>query len=50
MNNKANGRGRMVHADGDVYDGDWKNDKTHGFGIYDHVDGTKYEGYWIQDS
>jgi len=29
---KANGRGRLIHADGDIYDGYWKNDKAHGFG------------------
>ena len=22
-NDKANGRGRLIHADGDVYDGEW---------------------------
>ena len=32
--NKANGRGRLIHADGDVYDGNWLNDKAHGFGVY----------------
>jgi hypothetical protein len=29
----ADGRGRLVHADGDVYEGDWFEDKTHGYGI-----------------
>ena len=23
----ANGQGRLIHADGDIYEGDWKNDK-----------------------
>jgi hypothetical protein len=23
----ANGKGRLIHADGDVYEGEWKNDK-----------------------
>lgn len=31
-NDKANGRGRLIHADGDIYDGYWKDDKAHGFG------------------
>ena len=44
MDNKANGRGRLIHADGDVYDGEWSDDKAHGFGIYCHLDGAKYEG------
>jgi len=24
----ANGKGRLIHADGDVYEGDWYNDKA----------------------
>lgn len=27
MNNNAHGTGRLIHADGDVYDGEWMNDK-----------------------
>ena len=42
--NKANGRGRLIHADGDVYECQWFNDKAHGIGVYCHLDGTKYEG------
>lgn len=34
----------MTHADGDVYDGEWKNDKANGKGTYIHVNGAKYEG------
>ena len=26
-NNMANGKGRLIHADGDVYEGEWINDK-----------------------
>ena len=33
-----------MHADGDVYDGEWKNDKANGKGTYVHVNGSKYEG------
>lgn len=49
MGSKANGRGRLIHADGDVYEGDWKDDKAHGKGVYTHVDGSKYEGEWYED-
>ena len=28
----ANGRGRLIHADGDVYEGQWKNDLFNGKG------------------
>ena len=47
--NKANGKGRLIHADGDIYDGYWKDDKAHGEGIYSHLDGAKYEGEWKED-
>lgn len=45
----ANGRGRLVHSDGDIYEGDWKDDKAHGIGTYYHADGSKYEGKWKDD-
>jgi len=32
----ANGKGRLIHADGDVYEGNWLNDKAHGRGVYIH--------------
>ena len=47
--NKAEGRGIFWHADGDVFDGEWKADKAHGFGTYTHVNGSKYEGEWVSD-
>jgi hypothetical protein len=28
----ANGKGKLVHADGDTYEGDWLNDKANGNG------------------
>ena len=40
----ANGRGRLIHAEGDVYEGEWLNDKAHGKGKYKHLDGATYEG------
>lgn len=36
-----------MHADGDVFDGEWKNDKANGNGVYIHVNGARYEGYVI---
>ena len=41
---KANGRGKLTHADGDIYEGDWMNDKANGNGVYSHSNGAKYEG------
>jgi len=40
----ANGRGRLIHADGDCYEGDWVDDKATGFGKYYHTNGAFYEG------
>lgn len=40
----AHGEGKFIHADGDIYEGQWKDDKASGFGLYIHVNGAKYEG------
>jgi hypothetical protein len=42
-------KGKLIHADGDIYDGEWKDDKANGFGNYIHVNGAKYEGEWLND-
>ena len=50
MNNMANGYGRVIYADGDMYEGEWKDDKAQGKGIYIHAEtGAKYEGEWVED-
>jgi hypothetical protein len=41
---KSSGKGKLVHADGDIYEGDWKNGKANGQGVYLHVNGARYEG------
>jgi hypothetical protein len=43
------GFGRIVHADGDVYEGEWKDGMAHGPGKYYHADGTIYAGEWVTD-
>jgi hypothetical protein len=45
----ANGLGRLIHADGDVYEGEWMNDQAHGKGVYLHQDGASYTGEWVED-
>ena len=56
----ANGKGRLIHADGDVYEGDWLDDRAHGegtmstsvangTGVYTHLDGASYKGGWFED-
>lgn len=48
--NLAHGIGKFFHTNGDVYDGEWKDDKAHGYGIYLHHDGASYEGEWQDDN
>lgn len=40
----AHGKGKFIHADGDIYEGDWGNDKANGYGIYKHMNGAQYKG------
>ena len=48
-NDAANGKGRLIHGDGDIYEGLWLNDKAHGEGKYIHTDGAIYIGEWVDD-
>jgi len=41
-----NGRGRLIHASGDVYDGLWKDNKANGIGQIRYADGATYQGNW----
>ncbi len=45
----ADGRGKFYHADGDIYEGEWKQDKAHGKGTYIHMNGSRFEGEWNED-
>jgi len=47
--NCAHGQGKFIHVDGDLYEGQWKNDKANGYGVYRHVNGACYEGMWRDD-
>ena len=44
----ANGFGKMVYADGNVYEGGWTEDKGNGNGIYSHFDCSNYKGEWFR--
>jgi len=37
---KANGQGKLYHADGDIYEGEWLDDKANGQGTYTHANGA----------
>jgi hypothetical protein len=41
--------GRLIHSDGDVYEGMWLDDKAHGEGRYTHMDEAEYYGQWRED-
>ena len=45
----ADGKGRLIHAEGDIYIGRWKEDKANGKGKYIHTDGANYDGEWLND-
>jgi hypothetical protein len=40
------GRGVFKFANGDMYDGDWKDNYMHGRGFFKYADGSSYEGEW----
>ena len=45
-----NGKGRLVYANGDIYQGDWVNGKAAGQGTFvDKKNQTIYEGAWVND-
>jgi hypothetical protein len=39
----------MTFANGDKYEGEWKDDKRNGQGIFTSNDGNVYEGTWKND-
>lgn len=45
----AHGKGKLVHMDGDIYEGDWGKDMANGQGTYTHTGGAKYVGEWKDD-
>ena len=42
IKDKSCGKGKLIHADGDLYEGDWVDDKANGKGVYIHINGAKY--------
>ena len=39
----------MTFPNGDVYDGEWKDDKKQGQGKYTWASGDIYDGDWLDD-
>lgn len=53
QNDKKNGRGVMQFANGNLYDGEWKDDDRHGKGVHYWKDfskyhGDRYDGEWVE--
>lgn len=49
FNGVRDGRGKLVLANGDIYDGHWREGKKEGHGIYIYASGVKYNGTWHSD-
>ena len=45
----ANGKGRLIHVDGNYYEGDWLDDKASGSGSYYNLNGAQYIGDWYEN-
>ena len=42
--NKSYGKGRVIHANGNIYEGEFRNDMAEGQGVFTWPDGRRYEG------
>lgn len=40
------GHGVIIYKDGNIYEGQFRDDKRTGYGVYIWTDGKKYEGWW----
>jgi len=39
----------MTHANGDIYQGEWKQGKANGQGTFVDTNGSMYKGQWLND-
>ena len=46
---KRNGHGTLTYADGNVYDGEFKDDDMNGRGTFTYADGGVYTGEFKDD-
>jgi hypothetical protein len=50
VNDKPEGKGKMTHKNGDIYEGIMKNSKKHGAGTYKNKQRNElWEGSWDMD-
>ena len=50
ISNHQHGQGIMTYANGDKYEGEWKNGEKNGKGVMTYANGDKYEGEWEKNS
>ena len=43
---KLNGHGVYTRANGDRYDGEWRDGKKNGYGVFTGANGDRYDGEW----
>ena len=41
--------GTLTYANGDTYEGEWRNDSACGYGVLIYANGCRYEGGWLDD-
>ena len=41
-------QGVLTYANGESYEGEWKDDRAHGRGTLTYLSGDRYTGNWIQ--
>ncbi len=48
-NNKVNGEGTLIYANGDKYIGNFVSSKKSGYGVYTWASGDSFSGSWLED-
>ena len=49
IDGNANGKGKCIMNNGDIYEGEFKNNRANGCGIHTQANGNIYEGYFKDD-
>jgi hypothetical protein len=47
VDDRIQGRGKSIYANGNVYEGEWVDGRINGFGTLTYQDGDKYIGEWV---
>ena len=49
LDDKSHGEGRIIYANGDVYEGMWFMGNRSGYGVLTKRSGDHFEGHWVND-